>query len=614
MTDQIHLLPTHIANQIAAGEVIQRPASAVKELLENAVDAGATEVRLVVTDAGKSLVQVIDNGKGMGETDARNCFERHATSKITAIEDLFNIRTMGFRGEALASIASVAQVILKTRRQEDELGVEIEIENSKVLRQDPCSCAKGTSISMKNLFFNVPARRNFLKTDAVEMRHITDEFIRVALAFPEIFFSLTHNGQELFHLETGSLKQRIVQIMGGSFATRLVPVEEKTDYLDIQGFIGKPETAKKTRGDQYLFVNNRFVKNAYLTHAIVSAYESMVPQGCFPFFAIFINLDPARVDINVHPTKQEIKFEDEKIIYTFMKSAIRHALAQFSVAPALDFDLHPGIQQLDAVSKPFTSSKQEEARSGGLYKTFADRHQAHRIGASGNLSGWKDFFETAPKETGVTQTALVHETHAELSVPRNNQALQIDGSTELVQMHMSFIVFEQPKGMTILHQQLAHQQVLFEKFNAAWQGKGMAIQQQLFPSAITLSPSDALVLHAVLPDLRHMGYQLEPFGNNAFLLQGTPADHPSDNDQSVIEMIIEDVKDDAARQHKTHKEKIAKTMARKHAVRVGSRLDHAEMLDLVKQLAGCAQSITHFDGKPIYVEVKKDYLAELFGL
>jgi len=310
MSDIIKLLPDAVANQIAAGEVIQRPASAVKELLENAVDAGSTSVKLIIEDAGKSLLQVIDDGVGMSETDARNCFGRHATSKINALDDLFRLNTMGFRGEALASIAAVAQVILKTRRASDEMGTELELENSVVTRQQPCAFAQGTSVSMKNLFFNVPARRNFLRSNAVELRHITEEFTHVALAFPELFFSMTNNGQEIFHLERGVLKQRIVQLFGNSFTSQLVAVKEKTDYLDVSGYIGKPATAKKTRGEQYLFVNKRYVRNPYLSHAIVSAYEEMIPQGSFPFFALFIELDPAQVDVNVHPTKQEIKFVD----------------------------------------------------------------------------------------------------------------------------------------------------------------------------------------------------------------------------------------------------------------------------------------------------------------
>jgi len=399
VADIIQLLPDNIANQIAAGEVIQRPASAVKELMENAVDAGATRIQLVVNDAGKALVQVIDNGKGMSETDARMSFERHATSKIKVIDDLFHIKTMGFRGEALASIAAVAQVELKTRRAEDELGTYIEIENSAVIKQEPCSASIGTSISMKNVFFNVPARRNFLKSNPAELRHIVDEFIRVALSFPEIFFSLTSNGQQIFHLESGSLKQRVTQILGNQYAAKLVSIKEETDYMNIYGFVGKPDTARKTRGEQYFFVNNRFIRSAYLNHAVMSAYQEMIAKDSFPLYVLFIDLDPSQIDINVHPTKQEIKFEDEKIIYAFVQAAIKHALAQFSIAPSLDFSLNAEIQQLDAVSKPFTSDKQESvAASSSLFKTFTQKHQAHFIEPTekSELKHWKDFYE--PKE------------------------------------------------------------------------------------------------------------------------------------------------------------------------------------------------------------------------
>lgn len=618
MPNFIQLLPSHIANQIAAGEVIQRPGSAVKELLENAVDAGATEIRLIVEDAGKALLQVVDNGKGMGETDARNCFERHATSKIQGIDDLAKIKTMGFRGEALASVAAVSQVQMRTRREGDELGTAIEIENSKVLKQESCACPVGTSISMKNLFFNVPARRNFLKSNVVELKHITDEFIRVALGFPGIFFSLTSNGQEVFHLDKGTLKQRVVQLMGNTYATKLVQVDEKTDYLDISGFIGKTETAKKTRGDQYLFVNNRFVRNAYLNHAIVSAYEELIPQGSFPFFALYIDLDPANIDVNVHPTKQEIKFQDEKLVYAFIKSSIRHSLAQYSIAPAIDFGLDGAIQQTDAVSKPFTAPQQDEVRSSGLYKSFVGRNQAHRIESSSNLSNWRDFFDQAPKSQVAEQSAFQDfqpkpgssfQSSSGNDVPR---ALGVNGQSSIHQIHLTYIVFEQPNGMTIMHQQLAHQQVLFEKFNASWQGKGMTIQQNLFPIAIQLSPTDAQLLQSIVPDLLQMGYQLEPFGANAFLLQGSPADHPSENNQAVIEMIIEDVKDAASTLHTSYKEKIAKTLARKHAVKSGKKLDEMEMLDLVERLVQCKSNVTHFDGNPIYVEVKNDYLSDIF--
>lgn len=615
MPDLIHLLPPNIANQIAAGEVIQRPSSAVKELLENAVDAGATHVHLIVQDAGKSLIQVVDNGKGMSDTDARNAFERHATSKIQSIEDLYKIKTMGFRGEALASIASVAQVIMKTKRAEDEVGTEIEIENSKILRQTPCVCDTGTSIAMKNLFFNVPARRNFLKSNPVELKHITDEFIHVALSFPEINFSLTSNGQEVFHLDAGSLKQRIVQLMGNTYATRLVQVSEKTDYLDINGFIGKPETAKKTRGDQYLFVNNRFIKNAYLNHAVFTAYEELLPAAHFPFFAIFIDLDPAHVDINVHPTKQEIKFDDEKIVYAFVKSAIRHALAQYSVAPALDFSLDANIQQMDAVAKPFTSIKQEETKSSGLYKSFIDRHQAHKIESTSNLRDWKDFFESdSTKGTLKDQTLELGGLKEHTSVPGLPDALSPLEESGIVQLHQSFIVFDQPRGITVLHQQLAHQQILFEQFNASWTGKALAIQQELFPQTIQFSASDYQLMNEILPDLLHMGYQLEPFGVHTLVLQGSPADYPTENHRSVIEMILEDVKNSTSTLHQSYKERIAKTMARKHAVKVGVKLNERLMREIIDQLSRLPNFQTHFDGKPMYVEVKKDYLNNIFGI
>src|SRR4029079_622661 len=399
--DKILLLPDNIANQIAAGEVIQRPASAVKELLENAIDAGATEIKLIISDAGKSLIQVIDNGSGMSETDARMSFERHATSKIQTIEDLFHIRTMGFRGEALASIAAVAQVELKTKRTDDETGTYIEIENSLVQRQELIAASNGTSIAMKNLFFNVPARRNFLKSNAAEMRHIIDEFTRVALAFPAIFFSLSSNGQEMFHLEAGSLKQRILQLLGNNYSAKLVTVKEETDYLNIYGFVGKPDIAKKTRGDQYFFVNNRFIKSGYLNHAVMSAYQEMIAADSFPMYVLFIDLDPAQVDVNVHPTKQEIKFEDEKIIYAFVQAAIKHSLAQFSVTPTLDFDLDTSIQQLSSIQQPFTEERKSAATSGSIFKGFTEKNKAHFIEPTNRseLKHWRDFYES--RESGV---------------------------------------------------------------------------------------------------------------------------------------------------------------------------------------------------------------------
>ncbi|HXH18234.1 MAG TPA: DNA mismatch repair endonuclease MutL, partial [Chitinophagales bacterium] len=348
MSDIIHLLPDSIANQIAAGEVIQRPASAVKELLENSIDAGSTAIRLIIRDAGKTLIQVVDNGCGMSETDARLSFERHATSKIRTIEDLFAIRTMGFRGEALASIAAVAQVEMKTKKTEDEIGTLLIIEGSEVKSQEPCHTPGGTSISVKNLFYNVPARRNFLRSNPVEMRHIIEEFQRIALAHPDIFFTLTHNDMEIFHLRPGNLRQRITSVFGSGYNERLVPVDEQTGIVKIYGFVGKPGFARRTRGEQYFFVNGRFIRNHYLSHAVFINFEELIPDGSYPFFVLFIDLDPASIDINVHPTKQEIKFEDEKLVYGFVRAAVRHALARYSVTPTLDFEQEQSLNQIQS--------------------------------------------------------------------------------------------------------------------------------------------------------------------------------------------------------------------------------------------------------------------------
>jgi DNA mismatch repair protein MutL len=338
MADIIQLLPDSVANQIAAGEVVQRPASAVKELMENALDAGAKSIKLIVKDAGKTLIQVIDNGCGMSETDARMSFERHATSKIRKADDLFAIRTMGFRGEALASIAAIAQVELKTKRIGDEVGVKIEIEGSELKSQEACNAPEGTSISIKNLFYNVPARRNFLKTDSVELRHIIDEFQRVAIPNPEVAFSLHHNNSEIFNLTAGNLKQRLMGIFGNSYNSRLVPVEEDTDIVKIKGFVIKPEFAKKTRGEQFFFLNKRFIKNAYLHHAVQAAFDQLLPDDSFASYFLMLDVNPKTIDINIHPTKTEVKFEDEKAIYAFLRSTVKKSLGQFNIAPSLDFD------------------------------------------------------------------------------------------------------------------------------------------------------------------------------------------------------------------------------------------------------------------------------------
>ncbi len=615
MADIIQLLPDNIANQIAAGEVIQRPASAVKELLENAIDADATEIKLIITDAGKNLIQVIDNGKGMSETDARMAFERHATSKIRQIEDLFRIKTMGFRGEALASIAAVAQVELKTRRAEDELGTFIEVENSAVLKQEACAAPIGTSISMKNLFFNVPARRNFLKSNAAEMRHIIDEFIRVAMAFPQVFFSVTSNGQQIFHLEAGNLKQRIIQILGNNYNAKMVSVNEETDYLNIYGFVGKPETAKKTRGDQYFFVNSRFIKSAYLNHAVNSAFDNMIAKDSFPSYVLFIDLDPSQLDINVHPTKQEIKFEDEKIVYAFVQAAIKHALAQFSIAPSLDFTLDAEIQGLDAVSKPFTTENKEAASSSNLYKTFTQKNQAHKIDANERteLRDWKSFFEKSESplsESPIESNAF--SSRLEFEKRSLNSTFNLQHSTFL-QLHNTYIIASTHSGFVLLHQQLAHERILYERYSMAAHGKQMATQKSLFPVTLELAAADAALLADILPDLLEIGYQIEPFGSNTFVIQGTPADVLQGNEKHSIELLIEQFKHFSSDIKFSKREKLIRCMSRQQAIKAGQALTQKEMQSLAEELFECNTPNITVTGSPTYLEFKEDYLDKMFG-
>jgi len=608
LPDIIQLLPDNIANQIAAGEVIQRPASAVKELLENAVDAGASEIKLVVKDAGKALIQVIDNGKGMSETDARMAFERHATSKIKNINDLFHIKTMGFRGEALASIAAVAQVELKTRRAEDTAGTFIVIENSEVVKQEPIAWENGTCIAMKNLFFNVPARRNFLKSNPAELRYIVDEFIRVAMAFPDIFFSLNSNGQEIFHLERGSLKQRIVQLLGNNYNAKMVSVEEQTDYLNIRGFVGKPETARKTRGDQYLFVNNRFIKSAYLNHAIITAFDEMIAKDSFPMYALFIDLDPTQVDVNVHPTKQEIKFEDEKIVYAFVQSAVKHALAQFSITPTLDFELDASIQQLDSVTKPFTEEKKSTAASSSLYSTFTQKNQAHFIEKRSDLKSWKDFYE----EEKIEATVLNYKTEPKQEEKLIPSASYVS-STVLMQLHNTYIIAQNQKGFLLIHQQNAHERILYERFNRALEGKPIATQQSLFPATLELTATDAVLLNELAPDLNYLGYHLEHFGKNTFVIQGTPADVLQGNEKAAIEKMLEQYKHFSSDLKYSKREKLLRSMAWQQAIKAGTSLTEKEMTLLVEDLFNCAAPNITPNGKPTYSEFNKLELDRMFG-
>ena len=652
--DIIHLLPEHLANQIAAGEVIQRPASAVKELLENAVDAGATEIKLLVSDAGKALVQVIDNGNGMSETDARMAFERHATSKIRSIDDLFSIQTMGFRGEALASIAAVAQVELRTRRATDELGVFIEIENSQVLRQEPVQCPVGTSIAMKNVFFNVPARRSFLKSNTTELRNIIDEFTRVAMAFPAVHFSLQSNGQQVFFLEKGSLKQRLVQLLGHQYQTKLVSIAEDTDYLTVNGFVAKPDMARKTRGDQYFFVNNRFIRSAYLNHAVTAAFSDLLPKDSYPAYALFIQMDPAAIDINVHPTKQEIKFTDEKIVYAFVQAAVKHALAQFSIAPALDFTLNPEIQQLEAVQRPMDEQATERATGTNLYSTFSKPHQAHIIDAETGLQPWQasrqqdDAIREAARQKRATfeipespdaddgAPALGKAWQSELSklkeqllAPEPTIAFQgLDHEqrpvsrekrfswlpeSPLLQLHGTYIVACSNSGYFLVHQQHAHERIVYEHLSKAIHGKQVPTQQSMFPATVTLPPADALLLNELLPDLHLLGYQVHANGTNSFSIQGTPADALTGNEQRLFEQLLEQVKHFNSEVKFSRREKLIRSLAYQQCIKAGRLLGEKEVKHLLEQLFLCQAPNATPAGKSIFIEYPLWQLEKLFG-
>lgn len=608
MADIIQLLSDHIANQIAAGEVIQRPASAVKELLENAVDAGAKEIQLIVKDAGKELIQVIDNGCGMSTTDARMSFERHATSKIKDINDLFSIRTKGFRGEALASIAAVAQVELKTKKADAEAGTKIIIEGTEVKRQEPCATADGTNLMVKNLFFNVPARRHFLKSNTTEFRHIVDEFTRVALAHPDIAFRLTHNNTEQFHLEAGNLKMRVKTLLGNSYEKNLVPVEEKTDLLNITGFIGKPEAATRTRGMQFFFINNRFIRSPYLHHAVVGAYEGLIEKEHFPFYVLFLELDPARVDVNVHPTKQEVKFEDDRMIYAYMNAAVKHALAKYNIAPSLDFTLSPEIQNLSSVQLPSTDEQKSKTEKGYLYNTFTNKGQAHFIERKDSMKEWKKLYEiandTAPEVQPQEQQAPSLHQHTETQALRNHNILLVQGSMLLTTVK---------SGLMLIHIRRAQERIWYERLLQEWNQGSSPSQQLLFPISLELPPQDAILLGEVLPDLARLGFDISPFGKNTYVVQGIPPELPSGEERNVLDEVIDQLKhespDAANKRQDTLLVHMARRLSRnKHAIQQPEGQEA-----LIDELFACTQPEYTPGGKRVFKMIRKEELDDMLG-
>lgn len=619
MSNLIKLLPDHISNQIAAGEVVQRPSSAVKELMENSIDAGSTKIQVIIKEAGKNLIQVIDNGCGMSLSDARMSFERHATSKISSADDLMMIRTLGFRGEAMASIAAVAQVEMKTRTHDNELGTCLQVENSRVLSQEPCQCPAGTNIMIKNLFFNVPARRNFLKSATVEFKHILDEFTRVAMAFPDIHFSFYHNEKEIYVLPPSNLRQRITHIFGSQSNMKLVPLEESTDTVNIYGFIGKPEYAKKTRGEQYFFVNHRFIKSNYLNHAVVSAYQGLIPADTFPLYVIFLEMDPRALDINIHPTKQEIRFENENIVYNYLRVATRHALGQFNAGSNIDFDREG----------PFSGNERYKDRTKGKTVSSALPDRAYRekadVRQSNNLKNWQKLFdglESQPIE--VLQTEEQNYTPA-VSLPKERstdrkenpqQPSLFSGKKEtarpIMQLHKKFIICQTKTGLMILNLPYARQRILFEELLKNLDRSVMPIQRELYPKTLQLKPSETELLEEVLPLLKSMGFEISPFGKDTYVIQGIPSGLGETNaSEEILLSFLEHFKNNTFYEEDARK-RVAEAFSQASVRQQEKELSIAEMESIIGRLFSCETPSVSPRGKKCFVTLTHNELNGMF--
>jgi len=598
MSDIIKLLPEHVANQIAAGEVIQRPASVVKELLENAIDADSTDIKLIIREGGKTFIQVIDNGKGMSPSDARMCWERHATSKIAAAEDIYNIKTMGFRGEALASIASVAQVELKTKRNEDTIGTSIIIEASEVKKQESFAGNAGTNITIKNLFYNIPARRNFLKSNPVETRHIIDEFLRVALAHPEVSFTLFNNDNEVYQLPKGDLQKRIQSVFGYQTPEHILPANEETSILNVSGFIGKPENAKKTRGEQFFFVNKRFIKDAYLNHAVVSCYENLLTKDQFPFYVLYLEIDPAKIDVNIHPTKTEIKFEDERSIYQIVKAVAKKAIGQHYHVPTYEPVSDDSFLNLQRFDVPIENDIRKTSHSTVSHNTFNKPPEKQ---------DWQELFNVINKGNDTVGKGFA---------PKRNEELRQGKLTEdaiirqVMQVHQSLLIAQIKSGILLIDQQAAHERVLFEKYIATLEKNPAASQQKLFPKTIVLQASDEQLLIEILPDMKTLGFDINSFGKHTFAVNGVPAELSQYNEQDLILKLIEEYKNQASAVL-NKKEKIARALAKRAATKAGTSLNNEEMNSLIDELFACKEPNYAPDGKVCLTTLS---IAQLFEL
>jgi len=631
MSSIIQLLPDHVANQIAAGEVVQRPASVVKELLENAVDANATDIKLIIKDAGKSLVQVIDNGKGMNVTDARLCFERHATSKIRHAEDLFSLHTKGFRGEALASIAAIAHVEMKTKQDQEELGTQIVIEGSKFVSQEAAVLPKGTSFAVKNLFFNIPARRNFLKSDTVEYRHIIDEFQRVALAHPNIHFTFYHNGSEMYNLPISTLRQRVVNVFSGKTNEKLVPVQEDTEIVTIQGFVSKPEFAKKNRGEQFFFVNDRFIKSGYLHHAVMAAYDGILKDGAQPSYFLYLSVPPNSIDINIHPTKTEIKFDDESALYAILRASIKHSLGQFNVAPVLDFDRDANLDtpyhykdlegamptiQVDSTFNPFSDDKVNKHYAGsGSSGSGSGSFASYKKPAA--TASWESLYvglKQEPEFATESESAEFSFESEEVTGSLFNEEEVEHAVQNVYQIHKKYIVSPIKSGMVIVDQQRAHQRVLYEQFLTNMTVHQASSQQLLFPLDLFFSSSEMELIAELKLSLVNTGFVFEETNDDHVVISGIPVNVTESEVSMLLEQLLSDLQDGIPENSFSQNDTIAKSMAKSLAVKTGTSLTVKEQENLVNGLFACKDPNVSPFQKPTFITMRVEDLDKKFAI
>ena len=600
MSTIIQLLPNQIANQIAAGEVVQRPASVVKELVENAIDAGGTAIKVVIKDAGKTLIQVIDNGIGMSEVDARMSFEKHATSKIRTTEDLFNIQTMGFRGEALASIAAVTQLEMETCLDQETLGTRIVIEGAEFKSQTPVAASRGTKISVKNLFFNVPARRNFLKSNPVETKHIIDELQRAALARPDIAFSFYQNEQEVYQLPIAKLSHRIVHLFGETYKQQLIPCQEETPSLKLHGYVGKPTQAKKTRGEQFFFVNQRFIKSPYLHHAVNSTFEGLLPQGAFPFYVLFIDIDPHRIDVNVHPTNTEIKFEDEKMVYAILTAAIKKALAVHNVTPSIDFEQNINFDPFGlATTSAAPSSSTPAERGNSKDSQFSEKNYTqfkHTGTAQQNKAqNWEALFKHLAQVPSQEPTTT-------LQLSSANDAAAVDENALKVQLHKQYILAQVKSGILLIDQHAAHERILYEQYLQPLQNnQARSAQKLLFPVHIALNPADLALIQAHIQDLQALGFVLESFGKDSLVITGCPTEAINQDQKRLLEELIEQFKWNQEKFSLSAQENLARSLAKRACIQPGKSLQKEEIDTLVDQLFACNNPNYTPDGRKTFI-------------